>query len=88
MFRRSPLFMHLQQYNQRLINQGSRGAWRLLMAPGIGLTVVALAMIVWPELLAYMVAGLLLFAGVTLILWSWQVRKAEQRLDRHLRDIQ
>ena len=88
MFRRSPVFMHFQQYNQQLISQGSRGVWWLLMAPGVGLTIVALAMIVWPELLAYMVAGLLLFAGLTLMLWGWRVRQAEQRLERHRREIQ
>jgi hypothetical protein len=38
------------------------------MVPGVGLTVLALAIIVWPELLAYMIAGLLLLAGMTLVL--------------------
>jgi hypothetical protein len=88
MFRRSPLFIHLQQFDQRFASQGSGGFWWLLMAPGIALTVVALAIIAWPELLAYMIAGLLLSAGITLMLWGWRIRKAERRLDRHLRHIE
>jgi hypothetical protein len=58
------------------------------MAPGIALTVLALAIIAWPELLAYMIAGLLLFAGITLMLWGWRMRQAERRLDQHLRPIE
>jgi HAMP domain-containing protein len=29
-------------------------------------------------LLAYMVAGVLLFAGVSLILWAWSMRRLEE----------
>jgi hypothetical protein len=88
MFRRSPLFIQLQQFDQRLTSQGSGGLWWVLMAPGIGLTVLALAIIAWPELLAYMIAGLLLFAGLTLMLWGWRIRQAERRLGQHLRPIE
>jgi hypothetical protein len=58
------------------------------MAPGVGLTILALAIIAWPELLAYMIAGLLLFAGMTLMLWGWRIRQAERRLDGHLRPLE
>jgi hypothetical protein len=54
------------------------------MAPGVVLTLVALAILVWPELLAYMVASVLLFAGVTLMLWSWRLRQATQRMQHDL----
>ena len=40
---------------------------------------VALAILVWPELLAYLVAGVLLFAGIMLIGWSVALRQAERR---------
>jgi hypothetical protein len=76
------LFIHLRQFDQQLTGQGSGGLGWLLMAPGIVLTAIALAIIAWPELLAYMIAGLLLFAGVTLILWGWRLRQAERRLQR------
>jgi hypothetical protein len=90
MFTRSPLFIRVQQAGQRFTRNGTGGVWWMLMAPGLALTLVALAILLWPELLAYMVASVLLFAGVTLILWSWRLRQAEQRmhqdmatLDRH-----
>jgi uncharacterized membrane protein len=56
----------------------------MLMTPGVVLTLVALAILLWPELLAYMVASVLLFAGVTLMTWGWRMRRAEQRLHRHV----
>lgn len=51
----------------------------MIMAPGLFLTLMALAILVWPELLAYMVAGVLLFIGVMLIGWSLALRQAERR---------
>ena len=61
MFTNSPIFTNFSRQS-RFIS----GGWWLVMAPGLLLTVVALAILVWPELLAYMVAGVLLFAGVSL----------------------
>ena len=87
---RSPIFLRMQQAGRQFDGNGTGGVWWLLMAPGIALTLVALAILVWPELLAFMVASVLLFAGVTLILWGWRLRQAAQRirqetttLDRH-----
>jgi hypothetical protein len=87
MFSRSPVFMRMQRYGQQLTNNATGGAWWLLMAPGLTLTLVALAILVWPELLAYMVASILLFAGVTLMAWSWRLRRAEQRMHQHITTI-
>jgi Flp pilus assembly protein TadB len=78
MFRRSPLFMHMQGYRRRFAGEAARGGWRLVFAPGVALTVVALALLIWPALLAYMVACVLLFAGLTLVVWSWRMRQAER----------
>ncbi|MEZ4680450.1 MAG: hypothetical protein R2932_40165 [Caldilineaceae bacterium] len=50
-------------------------AW-LVMLPGIFLTIMALAILLWPELLAYMVAGVLLFGGISLISWGWTLHRA------------
>jgi Flp pilus assembly protein TadB len=83
MFIRSPMFIRMQSYGQRLVGNDSSGMWWLLMTPGVMLTVVALAILAWPELLAYMVASVLLFAGVTLMVWGWRMRRVEQRLQRH-----
>jgi uncharacterized membrane protein HdeD (DUF308 family) len=75
MFTGSPIFIRVRSFGQ----QATQGAWWLLMMPGLLLTLLALAILVWPELLAYMVATALLFGGVSLLLWGWSVRRAEQR---------
>ena len=87
MFTRSPIFLRMQQAGQQFTSNGMGGVWWLLMAPGVALTLVALAILVWPELLAYMVASVLLFAGVTLMLWSWRLRQAEQRIRQDVTTI-
>lgn len=62
--------------------QVSSGAWWLVMAPGLLLVFMAIAILVWPELLAYMVAFAVLFVGMALVGWGWSLRQAEQRLRR------
>ena len=84
MFTRSPMFIRFQRYGQQVTGNAAGGAWWLLMTPGLALTLVALAILVWPELLAYMVASVLLFAGVTLMLWSWRMRRVERRVHRDM----
>ena len=87
MFTRSPIFLRIQQAGQQFTGNGMGGVWWLLMAPGVALTLVALAILMWPELLAYMVASVLLFAGVTLMLWSWRLRHAERRMQQGMTTI-
>lgn len=74
MFTSSQVFTTFQQRSRVL-----PGGWSLVMAPGLFLTLMALAILVWPELLAYLVAGVLLFAGITLIGWSLALRQAGRR---------
>ena len=45
---------------------------------GVALMLLALAIIVWPQLLAYLIAGAIFFAGVTLAGWGLALRRAEQ----------
>jgi hypothetical protein len=87
MFTQSPMFFRFQKYGQQFSSNALGGAWWLLMAPGIALTLVALAILVWPELLAYMVASVLLFAGVTLMAWSWRMRRVERRVHQDITTI-
>ena len=75
MFTGSPIFIRMRTMGQHATNGGS---W-LLLAPGLGLTLMAIAILIWPELLAYMVATVLLFAGVSLTLWGWGLRQAQRR---------
>ncbi len=88
MFTRSPMFIRFQRYGQQFAGSAAGGAWWLLMTPGMALTLVALAILVWPELLAYMVASVLLFAGVTLMIWSWRMRRVERHVHRNMATMQ
>lgn len=68
----------------RFGNIGLRGAWWAVMAPGLMLTLLALAILIWPELLAYLVASALLFAGLALLVWGWSLRQAEKRVQQNV----
>ena len=70
MFTDSPFLRTVR--NGRPMNTG---VWWVLMAPGLLLSLMAIAILVWPELLAYMIATVLLFAGISLTLWGWSMRK-------------
>lgn len=78
MFTGFPGFVRFRSYSQRVTS----GGWWLVMAPGVLLTLVAVAILVWPELLAYLVATAMLFAGLSLTIWGWLLRQAEQRRSR------
>lgn len=64
------------------------GAWWLLLAPGLLLTLMAIAILIWPELLAYMVASVILFAGLTLIGWSLTMRMAEKKIRKNISGVE
>lgn len=74
MFSSSQVFTTFQQRSRVL-----PGGWSLVMVPGLFLTLMAIAILLWPALLAYLVAGVLLFAGITLIGWSLALRQAARR---------
>ena len=78
MFTSSQSFTTFQRQSRRL-----PGGWSLLMLPGLFLTLMALAILIWPELLAYMVAGVLLFAGISVMGWAWSLRQAERRAEQN-----
>jgi peptidoglycan/LPS O-acetylase OafA/YrhL len=83
MFRGFSIFIPTQGYSQHHTNHGARSlGWRL-MAPGLGLICAALAMVIWPELLAYFVASLLLCGGTVLLMLGWRMRQLEQPARRH-----
>lgn len=84
MVTRAPLFVRLQSLGQRFVNINNPlgAAWWLLMAPGVGFIAVAVAILLWPALLAYMVASVLLFIGLTLVAWSWRLRRVERQVQQ------
>lgn len=66
--------------------------WRLgwlVLAPGIALIVLAVSILVWPELLAYLVASALLLFGVVLTAWGWSIMRADRRRQQsvHTEDV-
>jgi peptidoglycan/LPS O-acetylase OafA/YrhL len=77
MFRGFPIFIRMQEYGQRQTRHGARGMWWLTMAPGLGLICAALAMIIWPDLLAYFVASILLCVGTAFTVLGWRMRHLE-----------
>lgn len=78
MFRGFSIFIPTQGHDQHQTRHGPRGLGWGLMAPGFGLICAALAMIIWPELLAYLVASLLLCGGTALLMVGWRMRQLEQ----------
>jgi peptidoglycan/LPS O-acetylase OafA/YrhL len=84
MFRGFSIFMPTQGYGQYHTRNGTRGrGWRL-MAPGLVLVCAALVMVIWPELLAYFVASLLLCGGTVLLMVGWRMCQLEQAARRHM----
>ncbi|RLT38886.1 MAG: hypothetical protein DWI57_11200 [Chloroflexi bacterium] len=74
------MFVQFNRFGQRFGGMTGGIAGWLLMWPGILLAGIGLAILIWPELLAYMVAGLLLFAGLTLAAWGWQMTQLQKRM--------
>lgn len=79
MFSGTPIFVRVR--NGQWIQPGSMAAW-LLMLPGMALIALALAILLWPQLLAYLVAGAILTAGIVLTGWGWGMRQAARRARR------
>jgi hypothetical protein len=71
----SPFFV---RFSSSQFAPKGRVSWLWLM-PGLSLILLALAIVLWPELLAYLVAGALLTAGLALTAWGWAMRQATRR---------
>lgn len=74
-YSQSPFFVRFR--SSRFAPSGSV-SW-LWLVPGSSLILLALAIVIWPELLAYLVAGALLTQGVALTAWGWAMRQATRR---------
>ncbi len=63
---------------QRMSQQaGGLNRW-LLIAPGLSLVLFGLAILLWPELLAYMVAGLFIAVGFSVTGWGWRLSRRQR----------
>ena len=87
MFRGFSIFIPTQGHDQHHTRHGPRGLGWGLMAPGFGLICAALAMIIWPELLAYFVASLLLCGGTVLLMVGWRLRQLAQPARRPMSSV-
>lgn len=82
----NPFFVRFGRYGNGLNRFASNiGGW-FLVAPGLSLILFGLAILLWPELLAYMVAGLLMVAGATLAAWGWRISQAQKRMQRQMQN--
>lgn len=86
MFNGTPIFVRLNRYGRRFTNVADGWGGRLLIVPGLALTFMGLAILIWPELLAYMVATALIFAGMAITLWGWQLSRSQRRIRQSMRD--
>jgi uncharacterized membrane protein len=86
MYNRNSVFMRLGRYGSRMNRFASNiGGWFLVM-PGISLLILGLSILIWPELLAYMVAGLLMVAGATLAVWGWRLTLIQKEMKRRMQN--
>lgn len=53
--------------------------WWLVMLPGLVMVAFAIGVIVWPYLLAYVVATILLLLGTMMIVLGWQMRQLQHK---------
>ena len=61
------------------VGRPRNGLGWMLMIPGLFLIVFAVAILIWPQLLAYLVATVLLAAGISLSMWGWRVSRAARQ---------
>lgn len=69
-----PSFVRFQNFGR----QRPGSPWWLVMAPGLMLISFGVAILIWPELLAYMVAFLILSLGITVTGWGLRLRQLER----------
>ena len=63
-----------QRFSQQA---GGFGRW-LFIAPGLMLILFGVAILLWPELLAYMVAGLFIAIGFSITGWGWRLSQRQR----------
>jgi hypothetical protein len=86
MYNKTPFFMRFIRYGNRFSSfAGGIGGW-FFVAPGISLVLMGLAIIIWPALLAYMVASLFIGVGITLALWGWRVARLQRQMHRNIQN--
>lgn len=56
--------------------------WWLSFLPALALIASGVAILLWPELLAFLVASFLIMSGTTIMGFAWRVRATTQRVQK------
>lgn len=67
---------------QQRARQGGGLTSLLFAAPGLLLILFGISILLWPELLAYMVAGLFIAVGFSVTGWGWRLSRRQRNTDR------
>ena len=87
MFSGEPTFVRFYRNGQRISRYANGlGRW-LLIAPGLLLIFFGLAILVWPELLAYLVSVLLMTVGFSLAAWCWRMSRSARKASAQWRFV-
>lgn len=82
----NPFFVRFGRYGNRVNSFASNiGGW-FLIAPGVSLVLLGLAILIWPELLAYMIAGMMIVGGGSLALWGWRISQMQKQMRQRMQN--
>lgn len=72
--------MNLRSFEQVISNLSA--VWWLSFLPALTLIALGVAILVWPELLAFFVASFLIMSGTTIMGFAWRVRATTKRVEK------
>ena len=58
-----------------------RAVWWLSLLPALSLIGLGLAILIWPELLAFLVATFLITSGTVIMAFAWRIRATTRRVE-------
>ena len=67
-------FNSMPNFSERQVSPG----W-LAIGAGLFLTAFAVSIIIWPQLLAYLIGSMFLLAGLSLTLWGLSLNRSARR---------
>ncbi len=72
--------MNLGSFEQVIPNFSA--VWWLAMLPALVLMTLGVAILVWPELLAFLVASFFIVSGTTMMGFAWRIRATAKRVEK------
>lgn len=86
MFNGSSIFAQFRRQRSRLNGMASGIGGVFFIGPGVAMVLLGIAILLWPKLFAFLVAGLLMAAGGALIVWGWRLNKAQQQILQRMQE--